>query len=300
MTGNNVFNKKQIAVIFKIAFLEAMALSIILPTVQSTGEVVTCTGTNIRCNGEGQFWQTGNVTMTLTNPGVIQQLTVPFGVPFSPFAPRGHAWILNVAPQGPVAVNYDIYNTNFTTTVQTFAITQAPVVFFPSNNLFTIFPCGQVGCGVGTVGISLNMVNGLATGGVTCYLQGQDQTTLLWESLGINANTPSVTFAIAGIQVSAQANINFTLIQQNSLFTKVRMACNSLTVNTRTIRINQVNLIAVTPATQLEPTVVVTTPMNITLELEGSINFLNVPQVVIWIAYACLNGQAVNHNPSNC
>lgn len=288
MDENN-YRKSSLA--FILIFI---AFAGIIPFAYATEQAMT-PGTG----AENQQFETGNVTMTITNPGVIQQVTVNFPTPFT-FAPRAHAWIFNVAPQGPVAVNYEIYNTNFTTTVQTFAITQAPVVFFPSNNLFTIFPCGQVGCGIGTVGISLNMVNGLATGGVTCVLQGQDQTTLLWEALGNAPNTPSVTFATAGIQISAQANINFTLIQQNALFTKVRMVCNSNTVNTRTIRINIVNLVAVTPATELEPTVVQTTPTTITLELESSINFLNVPQLVIWIAVGCLNGVSINAAPSTC
>lgn len=42
MSNTNVgFNRKQISIIFKIAFLEAMALSIILPTTTSTGETPT-------------------------------------------------------------------------------------------------------------------------------------------------------------------------------------------------------------------------------------------------------------------
>lgn len=39
MTSTSVFTRKQLSIIFKIAFLEAMALSLIIPTISSTGEI---------------------------------------------------------------------------------------------------------------------------------------------------------------------------------------------------------------------------------------------------------------------
>lgn len=76
-----LFSKAQLSLIAKIAFLEAVAISIALPTIQSTGEIPPC---NAPC--ELQSNRFGIFTMTTTAGTQIYSFNVPIS-PALPTAP---------------------------------------------------------------------------------------------------------------------------------------------------------------------------------------------------------------------
>lgn len=166
-----VFSKKQQAVIYKIAFLEAMALSLVIPSVTSTGEVTianSCTGLLLQY---GRCEQNQNGVSVTIPPSGSTLLQVNYTIPFT------HAPTPVVFEQGS-----GVYLTTFDDILlsQNGTVGNGRTFFtFPAANTIGILPSGS---GYLTISGAFNFA-------------GQIPVRPTYAMLSINVNTLSTTVA---------------------------------------------------------------------------------------------------------
>jgi hypothetical protein len=205
------FTKKQLTIIFKIAFLEAMALSIIMPSVTSSGEIPGLTKfgcifdpvTHLGC-------QTGTFFVTIPTGATFGTQNITFPTPFA------------VAPNVTVSFSEGINVENTETKLSflaenvgsTVTLGAGTTIIFPTHTIQQTIDVSPPPIISASLQMDITTKTGVGTS--TFWIQGLDCTLNAWETFGNSANTPGITTTTTGFKIGSIVAVNQTLINDDN------------------------------------------------------------------------------------